>query len=425
VRGIKVTKYVIEARGAARTEQLERLSRGLATIMSGEGGLILTFGELGEKELQQRAIDRLLRTLVAKPEAQEQRGVMVPFGTVLWQGQRKHHALERDVSEEAERLGWIKRFPSRGQWIYTPPMAGLIKALSDLIVERVADPLGFELWVFPRLLPMEVLKKLSTYVEHLPEGMFYVCAPPRDPRAFEEFKREYALKRVVRTDLLKGLLQEPAFVLDAVQCPPFYQYFSEETVRLEDLPIKAYDYLGGWTWRNEAGGVEGIVRTNEFLRMEMVMLGRPEEVVELRNSVIDRTVELLDKELDMEWRVVAGAPFYLAPEEARKHLVDASSKDRIPTLDIECYLPYRGPREGSEWLELTAATVHKTFYVDAFRIREQKGRPIWTGCIGHGLSRWAAAFLARHGFNIDEWPSEVRRRYRRSEVPLGPARPPP
>jgi len=418
LRGLVVTRYVVSASGIEPPEELVQLAKGLAEVQRLDGELRLIFRELEGRELEQRAVDRLLRALRPKEALAGQKG-LVPFGTVLWQGPAKSYAFTGDVSEAAERHGWIKRFPSRGQWIYTPPMARLVRALAELLAERVAEPLGFELWVFPRLLPFEVLKRLSTYVEHLPEGMFYVCAPPRDPKAFDEFKREYSLKRVVRADLLKGLLQEPGYVLDAVQCPPFYQYFSGETVSLEQLPVKAYDYLGGWTWRNEAGGVEGIVRTNEFLRMEMVMLGRPEEVVELRNGVIDRTVELLDKELDMEWRVVAGAPFYLAPEEAKRHLVDASSRDKVPTLDIECYLPYRGARDSSEWLEVTAGTVHRTFYVEAFKIRELKGRPIWTGCIGHGLSRWAAAFLARHGFESDNWPAEVRRRFGRPRPPLG------
>ncbi|MEM5874219.1 MAG: hypothetical protein QW065_05490, partial [Acidilobaceae archaeon] len=54
------------------------------------------------------------------------------------------------------------------------------------------------------------------------------------------------------------------------------------------------------------------------------------------------------------------------------------------------------------------ATVHIDFYVKAFKIKEFKGRDIWTGCVGHGLTRWAAAFLARHGFNFEDWPVEVR-----------------
>ena len=89
-------------------------------------------------------------------------------------------------------------------------------------------------------------------------------------------------------------------------------------------------------------------------------------------------------------------------------MIDVSSIDRIPTLDLEVYLPYRGPRDEAEWLEITAASVHRDFYVSRFKIKEARGREIWTGCVGHGLTRWAAGFLARHGFDFDEWPKAVK-----------------
>ena len=397
----------------------EELLKGVAEVGEDEGRLLLTFRNLTDRDIRDRVVDRAIRMVRVKEEAvAAEAEKLAPFGTILKRGVEKPFKFGGDVATEAERLGWAKRYPGRGQWIFTPPLTALLRAISELIIEKVAEPLGFEEWMFPRLMPMEVFKKLSTYVEHLPEGLFYVCAPPRDPAAFEEFKREYALRREVRTDLLKEILEPPGYVMEAVQCPPFYQFFSGEIVRLEDLPVKAFDLLGGWTWRNEAGGVEGLVRTNEFWRMEMVFLASPEEVTEIRNKVTDLTVELVDKELDMEWRMVAGAPFFLSPQEAARRMIDVSNIDKVPTLDVEVYLPYRGERDKAEWLEITAASVHRDFYVKNFRIKEAKGRPIWTGCVGHGITRWAAGFLARHGFNFDDWPKAVKEKI--GELPEPP-----
>ena len=419
VRGILVKSLEVELRGGhIGKDEAERLLKGVAEVREEGETLLLRFKDLSDKDLRERVVDRAIRLVRAVEKAEAVEARLAPFGTVLKQGEKKPYKLDVEVAAEAERLGWIKRYPARGQWIYGPPMTALLKAIVDLLVEGVAKPLGFDEWIFPRLMPMEVFKKLTTYIEHLPEGIFYVCVPPRDPEAFAEFKREYALRRVVRTDLLKEVLGEPEYVMEAIQCTPFYQYFSGELVRIEDLPIKAYDLLGGWTWRNEAGGVEGIVRTNEFWRMEMVFLGSPEEVIEIRNKVTELTIDLVDKVLDMEWRLVAGAPFYLSPQEASKRRIDISSLDKIPTLDVEVYLPYRGPREEAEWLEITAASFHRDFYVKNFRIREAKGREIWTGCVGHGLTRWAAGFLARHGFDFDEWPKAVKDKIR--ELPEPP-----
>lgn len=408
VRRILVENLEIRFMGGHVGEERAReLLRELAEVHEEAGALIVVFRNLTDHDLRERVVDRAIRLLKVeetKPEGEK----LAPFGTVLRKGAEKPFKIEIDVAAEAEQRGWIKRYPGRGQWIYTPPMASLIRAIAQLMIERVAKPLEFQEWMFPRLVPMEVFKKLTTYIEHLPEGVFYVCVPPRDPSAFEEFKREYVLRKDIRTDFLKQILGEPEYIMEAIQCTAFYQYFSGEFVKLEDLPIKAYELLGGWTWRNEAGGVEGLVRTNEFWRLEMVFLGAPDEVIEIRNKVMDLMIELTDKDLDMEWRIVAGAPFYLSPQEASKRLIDISHVNKIPTLDLEVYLPYRGPRESAEWLEVTAASVHRDFYVKNFKIKEAKERELWTGCVGHGLSRWAAGFLARHGFEFDDWPKAVK-----------------
>lgn len=419
VRDIVVEKLTVKIHGGHIGLEKAREKLGEVVKLSSEDdSLILVFENLSDHDIRERIVDRTIR--LVRVQEVEERPVekLATFGTILKRGEEKTFRLSGEVSIEAERLGWARRYPGRGQWIFTAPMTTLLRTLSELIIEYVAKPLGFQEWMFPRLMPFEVFKKLSTYVEHLPEGLFYVCAPPREPTAFEEFKREYALRRELRRDLLKNILEEPGYVLEAVQCPPFYQYFSGEIVRLEELPIKAFDLLGGWTWRNEGGGVEGLVRTNEFWRMEMVFLAGPEETVEIRDKVTDLTVELVDRVLDMEWRVVAGAPFFLSPEEASKRLIDISSTEKIPTLDVEVYLPYRGPRDRAEWLEITAASVHRDFYVKAFKIKEVKNRELWTGCVGHGLTRWAAGFLARHGFEFDDWPVRVKEKIK--ELPQPP-----
>ncbi|MEM4535701.1 MAG: aminoacyl--tRNA ligase-related protein [Nitrososphaerota archaeon] len=419
VREVFVDKLVVKISGEhVNRQSAEEKLKGVAEISVEDNTLVLIFRNLSDHDIRDRIVDRAIRLVREKEKVVEEAEKLAPFGTLLRKGVEKTFLFDGEISAEAERLGWAKRYPGRGQWIFTGPMTALLRTLSELIIDYVAKPLGFQEWMFPRLMPFDVFRRLSTYVEHLPEGLFYVCAPPRDPSAFEEFKREYMLRRELRKDLLKNILEEPGYVLEAVQCPPFYQYFSEEIVRLEDLPIKVFDVLGGWTWRNEAGGVEGIVRTNEFWRMEMVFLASPEEIIEIRNKVTELSIELIDKILDMEWRLVAGAPFFLSPEEASKRLIDVSSLDKIPTLDIEVYLPYRGARDKAEWLEITAATVHRDYYVKAFKIKEAKNREIWTGCVGHGLTRWAAGVLARHGFNFDSWPKEVKSRIK--ELPQPP-----
>ena len=54
----------------------------------------------------------------------------------------------------------------------------------------------------------------------------------------------------------------------------------------------------------------------------------------------------------------------------------------------------------------------------SFRVKEAKGRDVWTGCAGFGMTRWITAFLAQKGFNPDDWPGEIRRRLGKLPEPV-------
>jgi seryl-tRNA synthetase len=241
--------------------------------------------------------------------------------------------------------------------------------------------------------------------------------PPRREDALLDFKRDFTARKKIDVDLLRRELEGPLYVLEPAQCTPFYQFFSGEYIDLdEDLPVKVYDQ-SGWTWRWEGKGVRGLERTIEFYRLEAVWLTSRSEAVELRDRIADESYRLADSMLELEARLVVGAPFYMSSEEASKTYVDISKPEGYPTVDLEAWLPYRGNREESEWLEIGAYTCAKDKYVRSFNIREVKGREIWTGCAGFGLTRWITAFLAQHGFEYDEWPEEVKRRIGRLPKP--------
>jgi len=62
--------------------------------------------------------------------------------------------------------------------------------------------------------------------------------------------------------------------------------------------------------------------------------------------------------------------------------------------------------------------VHRNKFVRSFGIKECRGREVWTGCCGFGTLRWAVAFLAQHGVEMERWPELVRTRMKQMpEVP--------
>jgi seryl-tRNA synthetase len=78
------------------------------------------------------------------------------------------------------------------------------------------------------------------------------------------------------------------------------------------------------------------------------------------------------------------------------------------TIDFEAYMPYRGDRKKSEWLEFQNLSILGDKYIKAFNIKAQKSK-LWSGCSGIGLQRWTTAFLAQKGLDPDNWPKEFKK----------------
>jgi len=400
LRDVMAKEYKISLPLVHLSEQVKKeLSKIGCEIKPDPYGTILLMRDLGETKLRGHLVDRMLK-MVEEISAKAEAPAAPAKAKVVQRGARKEHHFKDDPLDIAKQLGWIAQFPGRGQWIYAAPYAELLRAIEDILIEKVVTKLGFKEFMLPKLIPLEVIQKMPGYLDEMPDGMYYVCPPPREPEVFADFKRELKLTKQVPVDKLKKCLKEPSYVLAPAQCEPFYEFFAGKRVRLEDLPVKAFD-RSGWTYRWEGGGVEGLTRVQEFRRIELIFLGKPEDVVKIRDEVKDRSVEVAD-ELGLEWRVTVATPFYMREGGIEEDVTDSM---KIATYDLEILLPHN-----DKWLELGSYNVAKTKFVETFKIKEAKNREVWTGCCGFGSSRWTVAFLAQHGFDPSKWPKNVRAR---------------
>lgn len=402
LRGIRAADYVVTISAVEIPPAAEPEIKKLGCEISGDR-VVIHLRDLSEGDIRGRLVDRLVASvqeLLRAPAVEEAKAEEAP---VVRRSPARRHRFRSDPFEEAVKLGWVVEFPGRGQWIYRGPYVALLRAIEELIITRVAEPLGFEEVMLPKLIPLEVMQRMPGYLDGVPEGMYYVSPPPRDPESFEDFKRQLRLTKRVPVELLRKVLKEPAYVLAPAQCEPFYEQFSREVIPLERTPVKQFD-RSGWTYRWEGGGVEGLIRTQEFRRIEFVMMGSPEDVTDLREKVLNRSTEILE-DLEMEWRITEATPFYMR-EGARERAADPR---KVATYDLEVFLPYK-----NDWLEIGSYNVHRTKFTESFKIKEAKGREMWTGCCGFGTSRWVVGFLAQHGLDVAEWPEPVRGLLKRS-----------
>jgi seryl-tRNA synthetase, Methanococcus jannaschii family len=389
-----------------------------------ENELVIKFEELDESELRSHVVDRVLKFIkesVPKPGEEEptleevtqpsdiltRQVTKIEPGTVIASSQKQEFFFEGDPTEEAAERGWVKKFSGRGQWIYMPPLTALQRALEEIILEKIVYEMGFEECLFPKLIPIPVMEKMK-YLEGLPEGMYYCSAPRRDPLIFDKFRNELEIKREVPIDLLKEGLKDPSYVLAPAQCEPFYEFLSHQVLDEKDLPLKVFD-RSGWTYRWEAGGAKGLDRVHEFQRMELVWLGTPEQCNEIRDMSVEISHKVAD-ELELEWYTEVGDdPFYLEGRRTEDRGIEFPD---IPKKEMRLVVP--GQTKG---VAVVSANIHGTHFIEGFSVKETHSHRIWTGCTGIGITRWVFGFLAQKGFDPENWPEDVRNRFKKVKVP--------
>lgn len=366
---------------------------------------IIELQPLEEKDLRENLVDRLIA--LVEEVTKEKHVAFEQTQPIVKISEKKEMKFSGDPLISGLELGWIVNFPGRGQFIYASKYGALFETIKSILIKDIAKNIGFKPFLLPKLIPFELMKKMPGYFDSIPEGMFYVSPPPREPEAFDNFRQEYKITKEIPVEELKKVLKDPDYVLAPAQCEPFWQYYSVAKHNSSSYPLKYYD-ASGYTYRWEGGGVEGLVRVTEFQRIELTYVGLPEQVVKIRDQIVERGIYVADKVLDLEWRITAAAPFYVKESSAQ---FNPNNSIEAPAYDIEIYLPYRGPREKSEWLEVAGCFVHKKKFIESFKIKSEDNTDIWTGCTGLGLSRWIAAFLAEKGFKVEDWPVSVREKY--------------
>ncbi len=395
VRGIEFPSYKIRLKGKGlKTTSLPFTK----SIKETADGVTLDL-ELSEKDIYDQVPDRLIKLYVEKMEG-------APSGREVfeevWRSRTKSPKYSRDPNEELVERGWVKKF-TQGIWYYMPPFASLVRAMESIIVNEIAKPNGFVEVFLPKLITLDVMRKKGQ-LYGIPNEMFYVCEPlSRDMSGFQDYADLVKITGETHPEKLREKLRPPEYGLPFAQCEPFYEIFSGQVVDLDQPPAKFYD-KSGFSFRYESGGLTGLERLNAFTRIELAFLGNPEQVMQTRDSLMSSYQRALDGTLDLEVRTKEVTPVWMAHAGMTKDV----SRDVPATLDIEVYIPHRGDRETSEWLEVANASVHFDKYVDWYNVKEKKGRETWTGCSGNGLERLAVSVLANHGFEYDGWPKGLK-----------------
>ncbi|MEM2924219.1 MAG: serine--tRNA ligase [Methanocellales archaeon] len=397
IRGIEVEAFNIEVKA---DQPLKELKIPFIKEMKYSDGKIFLSLSVGETELENRVPDRIINLLEEKITSQLYGGKGEHW-ELIWDSGKKQHFFNSDPTEEMIKRHWIKRGPSRGQWVYGPQITRIFRAFERIVEKEILEPLGYNEMIFPKLVTWEVWKR-SGHLKGLYQGGFepyFICPPKtRDPEFWEEVVDYYKVTNELPLDKIKEKLDLPIGGMCFAQCPPFWVFLQGATLPDEIFPVKVFD-RSGTSHRYESGGIHGIERLDEFHRIELLFIGTPEQVMEHAKEMQLRYKYIFNEILDLEWRTAWVTPWFMAQEG----LTGVAEKKEVGTIDYEGYLPYK-----ASYLEFQNLSVNGDKYPKGFNVKLQSGKELWSGCSGIGLERWAAVFLAQKGFDVNNWPEKFR-----------------
>jgi seryl-tRNA synthetase len=361
-------------------------------------------GSLKQSEIENRIPDRIVSLLEEKVQSY---GGKSEHWELLWESGEKEPRSNKDPTEEMVKSGWIKHGASRGQWIYGPQATHLFRTFEKIVLEEIIGPLGYREMIFPKLDTWDVWKK-SGHAQGVYPEIYFVCPPKtRDPAFWEEVMDYYKITHEVPLDLVKEKIDVPIGGMCYAQCPTFWGFMQGTTLPSDELPIKVFD-RSGTSHRYESGGIHGIERVDEFHRIEIVWLGTREQALSEAEKLKSCYKHIFEDILELRWRMAWVTPWFMA-QEGKTGLSEMSGAG---TVDYEAVLPYNG-----NWIEFQNLSVNGEKYPKGFTVKAQSGDPLWSGCSGVGLERWASAFLSQKGLDPENWPEAFRKHF--GEMPRG------
>jgi seryl-tRNA synthetase len=400
VREIKIHSYKISF--DLEKKPLKKIAIPFADVSFKDKKATMTLKEVDEEFLRRNYIDRMINRVREKVENQYYEG-KGEFWKAIWESKEKKPVWKKDPTEEMAKLGWIQQGPTKGKWYFQPQATAIMKAMEKVAIEEVLKPLGFQEIIESHIVPFDVWLKTG-HMEGMPGEFYYVTEPKsRDVEVWEKFVDLTKITREVDIDVLKKNLGDPVGGICYAQCPVMYWAFKGKTISEKSLPVLVYDNTA-ISNRYESGGRHGIERVDEFHRIEPLYIGTREQLLKLRDKMLDRYKHVFNNIFDLEWRMAWVTPWYM--QQAGK-VGDEEAKD-TGTIDFEAYMPYRGDRKKSEWLEFQNLSILGDKYIKPFNIKAQKSE-LWSGCSGIGLERWTAAFLAQKGLDPKNWPSGFKK----------------
>lgn len=301
------------------------------------------------------------------------------------------------LAELAERK--IIKVLEPGLFIFREPVAGLMRFLDDMFVEKLAKPFGAREEAYPAVIHLTTLDKTNHFTS-FPEHLHFLSHLRDDLDVIESFSQSVREAGGWRPEAPLDTTRQfakPAFAMNPSTCYHCYEGLQGESLEGDGLIRTAISKCH----RYEAKNHSDFGRLLDFSMREIIFVGKPEFVREMRM----KAVELL-KALAAEWELDciienANDPFFTNDFQVKASF----QRNQEMKYEMRLTIPYL-----NKTIACSSVNFHSTAFGSAFDIKLGK-RPATTGCVGFGIERWALAFLAQFGPREENWPRAFREQY--------------
>jgi seryl-tRNA synthetase len=261
----------------------------------------------------------------------------------------------------------------------------ILQRFNDL-VSRTAENDGAEPMMFPPIVPRTLIEKVG-YMDnfpHLSGSISSFFGGEQEARALSE--------RVHAGERWEDMLRITDVMLTPAACYPVYPTFSG---RLG--PGGSLVTVTGWVYRHEPSPEP--TRLQAFRMREFIRVGTSDEVLDWRNTWLERGLALLQSLQLPVASDVANDPFFGRVGK----IMAASQRDQRLKFEILC--PVLSAEKPTA---ICSFNWHQDHFSATFGIKTSDDETASTACLGFGLERVTLALLKTHSFDPMTWPKAVR-----------------
>lgn len=257
----------------------------------------------------------------------------------------------------------------------------------ERLVTLRAAPLHAEVMRFPAILTRETYLKTS-HIDNFPDLMGSVHSFTGNERAHQRMLAD----RAAGNDWTQSLTPSEVMLTPAA-CYPLYP-----TAAGTDLPAdgRIVD-LKSFVFRHEPS--PDPARMQIFRQREFVRLGTPDQAQEHQAYWLQLGLQILEEVGLQARKDVANDPFF---GRGGKVMAIAQKEQDLKFEILHTVASEERPTA------IASSNYHLDYFGRTFDIQTPDGKPAHTACIGFGLERIALALFMKHGFDPEQWPSDVQ-----------------